>query len=305
MNFPRLARIVAAWHDEIPREPPRYGYRRPMLLPRALTVTLALSASVAAAHPSELEVAFDNLLMGDQYLPATGPKFAFVGGKAVSGAATYADQFADLPQFDTTQSFVEGHTSDRAIAWVASDVVWMKTVPNGPDPDVDFHAVVLFEHGKDWLPVAFAITPVVPAKAQADANKKGIVPPAIPRNVEASAEDAVKLFEATIGDPKGFAKTVSDRKEVVLFGSEAAERFAGGAKVRAKLVAWNLTFKVRDGVQAGATKTLAWVAANVDAVPVRKPKAAPQPYRAFVLYEKTGNAWKLVAASFSVVTVHS
>lgn len=138
------------------------------------------------------------------------------------------------------------------------------------------------------------------AKDQAFLVKKGVQPDVLPKEI-AGAEDVVKVFEASLGDPKAFAATVSDRADVVLYGSELAERTVGGAKVKAKLSAWKLAFKVRDGIQAGVTKSrrVAWVAANVDATSTKKPKNPSEPYRVLALYEKTGSEWKLVQAQFS------
>ena len=89
----------------------------------------------------------------------------------------------------------------------------------------------------------------------------------------------------------------------MLYGNEPAERTTGGAKVKAKLEAWKLAFKVRDGIQAGTTasKTIAWVAANVYSTSAKKPKDKPIPYRVFTLYEKTGADWKLVHANFAYI----
>lgn len=165
------------------------------------------------------------------------------------------------------------------------------------------HGALLFEKDADsgWLPRVWHLSEVVSAKEQKRLGD--IVPPPFPRNVD-GAEDVARLFESTIGDPKAFAKTVSDRKEVALFGSERADRVIGGAKVRAKLVAWNLTLTVRDGVQAGLStgRTLAWVAANVDARSASTPKAKATPYRMLAIYERSGDAWKLVSVSFSIFT---
>lgn len=124
----------------------------------------------------------------------------------------------------------------------------------------------------------------VTARDQAAASKRGV-------------------FEKSLGDPKALAATVSGREEVALFGSAPDERTEGGAKVKAELLGWKLAFKVRDGIQAGLSesKNVGWVAANVDATAIEHTKnAAAQPYRVLVIYEKTGDAWKLVQASFSV-----
>lgn len=123
----------------------------------------------------------------------------------------------------------------------------------------------------------------------------------LPRKL-GGADDAVKLFESTLGDPKAFAKTVSDRKDAVLLGSAKGERFVGGAKIRAKLAAWNLALQVRGGIQAGLSQnnSFAWVAANVDARPAKGAKdKPPAPYRLLAIYEKTAGGWKLVSVSFS------
>src|SRR5262249_60023024 len=108
-----------------------------------------------------------------------------------------------------------------------------------------------------------------------------------------------KKFEATIGDVKAFAKTVSQRNDVVLYGSELAERTVGGNEVRAQLAKWKLAFKVRDGVQAGisSSKTTAWVAANLDASKPGDKK--PTPYRALLVYEKHADTgWGVVPLHF-------
>ena len=112
----------------------------------------------------------------------------------------------------------------------------------------------------------------------------------------------MKKFEATLGDPKALAASVSARKDVVLYGSEFAERYVGAA-AKAQLAKWNLAFKVQGGIQAGvgAAKTIAWVAANVDASSIKNPKAATTPYQLFAIYEQTGADWQLVAAHFAFV----
>ncbi|HEX7839645.1 MAG TPA: nuclear transport factor 2 family protein [Kofleriaceae bacterium] len=86
-------------------------------------------------------------------------------------------------------------------------------------------------------------------------------------------------------------------------GRELAERSEGAAQVRAQLERWKFAFKVRDGIRAGltASKTVAWVAANVDASSARRPKDKPLPHRLLFVDEKTGATWKLVQAHCSAV----
>jgi hypothetical protein len=106
-----------------------------------------------------------------------------------------------------------------------------------------------------------------------------------------------------LADPQKLAASVDDRKDAVLFGSEPKERFVGTKDVRATLLRWKLAFQVRDGVAAGLTssKSVAWVAANVDARPSDKPAAKATPYRATLVYEKIEGTWKLVVLQFSSV----
>jgi hypothetical protein len=183
---------------------------------------------------------------------------------------------------------------DGKAAWVATDLAFREYCAK-PSCDKDppwalGHMTAVFDAGKL---IAWDITKL------AKANKPSAFP-AITRAVDAPAQAAEKQFEETLGDPAALAKTVSDRKDVVLYGSDPGERFVGGAAVRAQLAKWKLGFKLRDGVQAGATASgsLAFVVANVDAA---KPSAkTATPYRLFAVYEKTAAGWQLVVLQFSV-----
>jgi hypothetical protein len=139
-------------------------------------------------------------------------------------------------------------------------------------------------------------------RAPPPARGKPLAPAKLPAGIDAGAEEVAKLFAASLANPATLAKTVSDRKDVVLLGSEADERYVGGAKVRATLLRWNLGFAVRDGIQAGLapSKTTAWVAANVDAA---KPGSKlTTPYRVLAIYDRKGSTWQLVLLHFSTVT---
>jgi hypothetical protein len=122
----------------------------------------------------------------------------------------------------------------------------------------------------------------------------------MPERVDPAAAEAVKRFRATLGDPAAFAKSISDRKDVVLFGSDLNERYVGGAAVRATLATWKLAFAIRDGVAAGVTasKTVAWVAAYVDARMAGKPTPSAV-YLVSAVYEKHGTSWDIVLLQFS------
>ncbi len=195
------------------------------------------------------------------------------------------------------------YAADGSAAWVAADL-WASS-PCGmdscmhakPDP---MHATALYDKAGGWQPVTWLASRVYGGAEQAKAVAHGVKLMGLARKVD-GAEEVVKQLEATIGDAKALAATVSARKDVVLYGSDLGERYVGGPRVRAKLIAWALAFKVHDGIQAGVTssKTVAWVAANVDATSAKHPKDKPVPYRMLFVYENTGGAWQLVQAQFS------
>lgn len=193
------------------------------------------------------------------------------------------------------QKPVVAGSSDGKAGWIAADVA-------EGSAKAAFHATVIFDRDGAAQPLAIQIGRLFTTKEQAAAIAAGAKPPAIPRRV-AGAEDVVAIFEGSIGDSKRFAATVSDRSDVVLFGSELSERIVGGKAVRTTLERWGFALKVRDGIQAGTTssKTVAWLAANVDA----SKGGTSQPYRALAIYEKSGGTWKMVHLHFSFVDARS
>jgi hypothetical protein len=197
---------------------------------------------------------------------------------------------------------VVGFTSDKKAAWVAADVNLQDARCGGPGKckpksQGTAHVTMLVQEGTPWQPLVVHYAQSATAK---DAAKNG-APDALTRKVDAGAEDVVKLFESSIGDPAALAATVSSRKDAILYGSAKPERYVGGASMKATLKKWGLGFKARDGIQAGITesKNLAWVAANLDATAVKKADAKATPYRATFIYEKTDKGWNLVVAQFS------
>lgn len=236
------------------------------------------------------------------------PRFAFSNDRpfvATRDDGTQPNFMGSEVELDKT---VVGVAADGKTAWIATNAKGVLVrgdcapEPCGKNTDPPLHVTALLEKtGKDWQWLAWHIASPVNAKEQAALRKQGTLPDVLPREVT-GADDVVKVFEGALGDPRAFAATVSDRSDVVLYGSELAERTVGGAQVKTKLARWKLAFKVRDGIQAGlsTSKTVAWVAANVDATSTKKPKAPASPYRVLAIYEKTGSTWKLVQAQFSV-----
>jgi hypothetical protein len=246
------------------------------------------------------------------YIPLPRPpRFAFTEYGAHVAPKTLAElRLVFIGAGMRAQDPQVGLAADKKSAWIAAvleDQVigcGMAPCPTSPMPEPDRrHVTALAEKvGDDWQITASHAAMIVTGKQQQRALKQGVMPNVLERSV-AGAEDVVKQLESTLGDPKRLAASVSARKDVVLLGSEPDEQTTGGEAVRAQLLAWNLAFKVRDGIVAGktATKTVAFVAANVDATLPARPKDKPMPYRMLVIYEKTGAAWQIVLAHFSVV----
>jgi hypothetical protein len=276
----------------------------------SLVVVCALASS-AGAEPKALTARFVELTAGQldaggEIPGATPPRFAFtykaaaVSPKGLDESATLLSDYATIAG-DT----VAGASADGKSAWLTVDIAYaFPCGMEGCDKMVPprTHASGLLDmtgHAFVWhvgQSVVFSKKPPAPKRG------KPIAPAKLPTGIDTGAEDAAKLFKASLADPKALAKTISDRKDAVLLGSEAAERYVGGATIRKTLASWNLAFTVRDGIQAGVTpsKTTAWVAANVDA---GKPgDKASTPYRVLAIYDKKGSEWQLVLLHFSTVT---
>ena len=259
---------------------------------------------VRASPAADLEKMFRELASAYQS-DAPKPRFAMSDLEVEATDDDLYNAYDRLGGMDSVTDRVSiGLTDDGAAAWLASDRQLVGDC--GGDGGgcgktlATTHVSGVFEHGKDgWGPVVWDVATNVSGKRQASdlADGKALAP--IPAKID-GADAAAALFSSTIGDPKALAKTISARKDTLLYGSEDGERFTG-AQVAKTLLKWNLAFKVHDGVRAGLSTNgaLAWVAANVDATPVAKPKAKSTPYRALFVYLKAGDHWELVQAQFS------
>jgi hypothetical protein len=198
---------------------------------------------------------------------------------------------------------VVGMTADGKVGWIAmelsfSSLCGMATCMHDP-PVAEAHGTALFERGpQGWQPIAWDFARVLPGKEEAIAKQHP--PAAIARSIAAGADDVVREVSAALATPAALAKLVSDRPDVVLYGSARKERFVGGAAARAKLLAWKLQLELRDGVLAGLTtdKAAAWLVANVDATGPGDKRATA--YRLFAICEKTPAGWRVVQLSFSI-----
>jgi len=270
-----------------------------------LIPSLALADAPKPASPiSEVSQRLEAIASKGAHATLTAPAFAFTDSLTIAKPASGDAAQTGLPEVavaDASKTIVA--SADENTAWIATHLgehyaACGKAGCAKEPPDAWLRATALFEKvDGTWQPTAWAITPPIPSASQQDAIDQGIAPDKIASDGSA---DAAKLFADSLVDPKKFAASFSDRKEVVMFGSELAERYVGKA-AKTQVAAWNFAFTVRDGVASGTSKSgnVAWVAANVDAVPVKNAKAKPLPFRAFALYEKTGADWKLVSIQFS------
>lgn len=268
----------------------------------------ALADTKAPAAPSpnaELAQRLEAIVSKSAHASADVPRFAFTGNLSLEQPANWGEAtmgFPDNALADAAKTVVVQTDPDTAV--ISTHLSEFSSCPAAgcakQAPDSTLRAVAVLEKANgNWQPIAWAITNPIQSAAQQDAMAQGIMPDKIGRNT-AGADEIAKQFETTAADPKAFAASFSDRKEVVMFGSELPERYVG-AKAKGQITSWNFAFKVRDGLRAGISKSgnLAWVAANVDATSVKNAKMKPIPFRVFAVYEKSSAGWKVVEVEFS------
>lgn len=281
-----------------------------MRLCRAVLVLLLCAPGAALAGPSPADPAFALMEQvatdGTASEGATPMVFQFDPAGTFRSPGSYDEPDGATGYVDARKRVV-AISLDKTAAWIAADLAefgYCGDCGMAKRPvDAWQHGTMLIELGEPWTPVAAHLAYAVDGKRQAAAIKAGATLPALPPRDNQDADDVARQFMASIADPALFAATVSDRKDVVLYGSALPERYVGGAKVRAQLKKWNLAFTVRDGVHAGLTrsKTVAWVAANVDAISGKKPAGKASPYRVLAIYERTRGEWKLVQVHFAFI----
>jgi hypothetical protein len=195
--------------------------------------------------------------------------------------------------------------ADGTSAWVAVDL--SQSEPCGmSDPgcfkrsaqegkEVWGHYTLLLDKGQ---PLVEHVGMVIPDSNMAKL-KTLMAPDKMDDKIGPEAADLRTLLGTLIASPKAMVDAVSDRKDVVLYGSDASEKYTGGAVVKKTLTGWGLSIKLRDGIMAGLTssKKVGWMAANVD-VQAKGDKRAT-PYRMTLVVEQTGKAWKVVQIHFS------
>ncbi len=273
----------------------------------AMCAVLLLASSVAHAETPAEEVAkrLETITSKSTRARMEVPKLAFTSNVTWEAPASLEEALFGLPEItllDRAKTVVG--FGDPDTAFVTAYLGEYSNCPNNgcakTAPESWLRATAVFEKVTGiWQPLAWSITSPIPGDAQVAAMADGIVPEKLSRDVT-GAEAVALLFETTIADAKTFAATASKRPETVMLGSELGERYVG-AQVGKQITAWNLVFKVRDGLRAGVAKSgkVAWVAANVDAGQVKRPKAKPIPYRVFAVYVLEGKDWKLAQLQFT------
>ena len=271
-------------------------------------VVLGCAASPALAddRAGEVEKELDNLVLGEGLgVPPEGrkPPRMVIADNITIAPASYDGLLGGWGHHGSGKSAVVGIAGDGKAAWIAMDLTFeelcgMQECMHDP-PLALAHGTALFEPGPHgWQPLVWDFARILGAKEEVRARRS---PPApITRMIDPGADDVVHQLEAALADAAALARAVSDRKDVVLYGSALKERFVGGAAVRAQLAKWKLGFKLRDGVFAGLTtgKTVAWIVANVDAA--RQGDKAATAYRMLSIWEKAGTGWRCVQLSFSI-----
>lgn len=254
---------------------------------RALVILLALAAPAYADKAPDIAKLLDD---------PSGATFAFAGNANYSGA-TGKQMAADLPTGHTAKNILGAYSANKKSYWASADLA--------VGDKIDGHASAVWDQsGGSWKLVAFSVVPTATGAQQQEANKKGLVPPAIKSSNGAGDEYFLTVFDGVFSESSTVADTLGKAKDVVLFGSAATERYTGPAAIKKALAGWKLAFHQRDGMVDGKTTgRLLWIATNFDARPVATPKAAPTPYRVFlVLQGDSDGNYALVHASFSAMT---
>lgn len=289
-------------------------YDRPMQAARVLVLAVLFAPAVALAGSDEAVTNWIGHAFSGAANDAEGPPPAFVFDTLTSSDenATLADAIGTVPDgvgVSPRRSTI-ATSADGKVVWIAADLEGNMACGDesclkkrGPDEWLRLTAIFdagSFAKGKEGpaaTVLAWHLAKPVVGKADKRMNMDQVT-----TKIRAGAEDVAKLFAATLPDPKALAATISDRKDVVLFGSDLRERYVGSAAAKRQLLKWRLSFTPSSGIQAGlaAGNTVAWVATLVKATSLAKPKAPAVEYRVFAIYEKTGTAWKIVALHFSL-----
>src|SRR5262249_46606172 len=184
----------------------------------------ALADTKTPPANAELTQRLEALVSKSAHATADVPKFAFTSNLSLEQPANWGEATMGFPEtatVDAGKTVVVQPDPDTAV--ISTHLGEHSTCPATncakAAPDSTLGAIAGLEKANGtWQPLAWAITPSIVSAAQQDAIDQGIMPDKIGRNT-AGADEVAKQFETTAADPKAFAASFSDRKEVVMFGS--------------------------------------------------------------------------------------
>jgi ketosteroid isomerase-like protein len=151
-----------------------------------------------------------------------------------------------------------------------------------------------------WLVTAASLaeTPTM-KQVRAELKKVAVVPPgaAAPGNIDPRAKDAVEHFQKGLLDQDVWGDDLASRTEAIVIGPAAGDVTRGKKEIKKlwkKRVAANTREATSGEVTAEVTadEQLAWVTAPVTMV---ADDEEPLPLRVFAVFEKSGDAWKMIA----------
>lgn len=151
-----------------------------------------------------------------------------------------------------------------------------------------------------WLVTAAAVakTPAM-RQVRAELKKVAVVPPGATglANVDARAKGAVERFEKGLLDQEVWGEDLASRTEAIVIGPASGDVTRGKKEIKKmwkKRVAAHTREAASGEVTAEVTadNQLAWVTAPVTMV---ADDEDPLPLRVFAVFERSGDAWKMIA----------
>lgn len=182
-------------------------------------------------------------------------------------------------------------------AWVSDQLEVRAASAVGP-PAFSVRILAVLTHGESgWRIVAGHGSFPIPNPVAQDMIRSGqlVRSTNLGSEVQRGADVLVNLYESGMANPSTLEETISDRQDVIAFGSAADEVHSGGAALK---TAWRQFLEAEPrltpigGVRAGLSPDgeLGWVASNVD-IQIDEVR---MPYRFFLVYLREPEGWRIV-----------